>query len=545
MSPLVDAEWAALLHGHPDQAFTEYILSGLRHGFRIGFNRSCPLRAAKHNMQSALEHPEIVTCYLEEEVKAGRVLGPFSREEADDAGWQISKFGVIPKRHQENKWRLIVDLSRPDGASVNEGIDPSLCSLTYVRVDEVADVVRRLGRGTELAKADIRAAYRIIPVHPHDRPLLAMEWEGHVYVDGALPFGLRSAPKVFNAMADALEWIVKANGARFLWHYLDDFITVGSPGSGECGFNCSLFRHMCNRLGVPLAEEKCEGPATHIIFLGIEIDSMAMELRLPVDKLRRIQDELQRWQSKKRCTKRDLQSLLGLLQHAAAVVRPGRTFLRRLYDLVPTAKAANHHLYLNAAARSDLAWWMSFIEGWNGLSLLLSQQPHHVVVSDASGHWGCGAYCDHSWFQLCWHGTPMQDESIMVKELIPVVIASAIWGRQWIGHTVQCKCDNEAVVAVITSRTSKNVPVMHLLRCLFFFEATFNFAIKAMHLPGATNELADDLSRNRLSLFLQKSPQMDPEPHRIPPELRDLLFTPIDWTSQHWRCRFSAILTQV
>ena len=139
----------------------------------------------------------------------------------------------------------------------------------------------------------------------------------------------------------------------------------------------------------------------------------------------------------------------------------------------------------------------------------------------------------------------MQDESIMVKELIPVVIASAIWGRQWIGHTVQCKCDNEAVVAVITSRTSKNVPVMHLLRCLFFFEATFNCAIKAMHLPGATNELADDLSRNRLSLFLQKSPQMDPEPHRIPPELRDLLFTPIDWTSQHWRCRFSAILTQV
>lgn len=139
---------------------------------------------------------------------------------------------------------------------------------------------------------------------------------------------------------------------------------------------------------MPLAEEKCEGPATHIIFLGIEIDSLAMELRLPVDKLRRIQDELQRWQSKRRCTKRDLQSLLGVLQHAAAVVRPGRTFLRRLYDLVPTAKAANHHLYLNAAARSDLAWWMSFIEGWNGLSLLLSQQPHHVVVSDASGHWG-------------------------------------------------------------------------------------------------------------------------------------------------------------
>ena len=168
--------------------------------------------------------------------------------------------------------------------------------------------------------------------------------------------------KIFNAVADPLEWVVKANGARFIWHYIT---------------STTILLHMCNRLGLPLAEEKCEGPATHIIFLGIEIDSMAMELRLPFDKLRRIQDELQRWQMKKRCTKRDLQPLLGLFQHAAAVVRPGRT-LRRLYNLLPTAEAANHHLYLNAAARSDLAWWMSFIESCNGLALLHSQQPHHA-----------------------------------------------------------------------------------------------------------------------------------------------------------------------
>ena len=85
------AEWEALLQGHPDQRYVDYILSSLRHGFRIGFSRSSPLRAAKLHMQSALEHPEVVTRYLEEEVKAGRVLGPFSREETDAAAWQISK----------------------------------------------------------------------------------------------------------------------------------------------------------------------------------------------------------------------------------------------------------------------------------------------------------------------------------------------------------------------------------------------------------------------------------------------------------------------
>ena len=150
-TPLVYTECETLLQGHPDQRYVDYILSNLRRGFRIGFNRSSLLCAQKHNMQS---HLEVVTRYLEEGVKAGRVLA-LSLEKK-----QMMLHGrlVIPKWHHENKWSLIVDLSRPKGASVNEGVDPSLCSLTYVRLDEVADTVCLLGRGTELAKADIRAA---------------------------------------------------------------------------------------------------------------------------------------------------------------------------------------------------------------------------------------------------------------------------------------------------------------------------------------------------------------------------------------------------
>ena len=85
----------------------------------------------------------MVSQYLREEVELGRVLGPFSIAEAMVASWHISKFGVIPKSHQPNKWRLIVDLSQPDGASVNGGIDTNLCSLSYTKVDEV---ICRLGK---------------------------------------------------------------------------------------------------------------------------------------------------------------------------------------------------------------------------------------------------------------------------------------------------------------------------------------------------------------------------------------------------------------
>ena len=89
-------------------------------------------------------------------------------------------------------------------ASVNDGISKELASLSYVSVDDIVMEIGRRGRGTLLANMDIKQAYRNIPVHPGDRPLLAMQWQGKKFVDATLPFGLRSAPLIFTAVADAL-----------------------------------------------------------------------------------------------------------------------------------------------------------------------------------------------------------------------------------------------------------------------------------------------------------------------------------------------------
>ena len=76
---------------------------------------------------------------------------------------------------------------------------------------------------------DIESPYHLVPVHPQDRILQAVEWEGKIYVDPMLPFGLRSAPKIFNAVADALKWCLEQAGICFVSHYLDDFIIVAPP----------------------------------------------------------------------------------------------------------------------------------------------------------------------------------------------------------------------------------------------------------------------------------------------------------------------------
>ena len=140
-----------------------------------------------------------------------------------------------------------------------------------------------------MAKVDIKSAYRIVPVNSEDRLLLGMQWKGKTFLDTRLPREIRSAPIIFTALADALEWIVKQQGIRSLHHYLDDYIALGESNSTECQANLDKLLECCGILEMSIAQEKCKGPTTCLTFLGIEIDTQAIELGLPTDKLNRVQ----------------------------------------------------------------------------------------------------------------------------------------------------------------------------------------------------------------------------------------------------------------
>ena len=146
-----------------------------------------------------------------------------------------------------------------------------------------------------------------------------------------------------------------------------------------------------------------------LTFLGIELDTSRQVLRLPDEKRERLLAAILQWSSQSACPmprgsgkKRDLLSLIGLLGHAAMVVRPGRAFLRSLFDAASLARELDHWVHLNKAARADLAWWYTFLQVWNGKSTMPPSNPSFVIRSDASGSWGCGAVYDNLWFQLEW-----------------------------------------------------------------------------------------------------------------------------------------------
>ena len=541
-TPLVYAVWKGALLAHPDQSFANYILKGIKTGFHIGADRSqLSLKQGPGNMPSTRQHPLLVEAHITEEVRANRILGPLPAHLA--ALCHTSPIGLIPKPHQPGRWRLIVDLSSPHGNSINDSIPVTYCHMHYASVLDAAELIRVSGPGTLMAKVDLHHAYRNLPVHADDHPLLAIKWGPNTYIDTALPFGLRSAPKIFSAFADALAWILQTHGITQQLHYLDDFLLLGPPQSTACADALQIMLQVCNDLGVPLATHKTEGPSTQLTFLGIQIDSKKMQLSLDREKLTRITALILSWRSRRSATKHELQSLIGHLSHAATVVQHGCTFIRRMIELMKIAKLPHHQLRLNTEFRSDLQWWATFLSKWNGISILRDPEPTHTITADASGSWGCGAFSSEgTWFMLEWPASWSQCH-IAAKELIPVVIAIAMWGSRWSSYSVLVRSDNTAVVAAITSGAARDPLLMHLLRCLHFFLAHFDIRLQARHIAGKGNIAADALSRNNLVSFFQYTPQAKQAADEVPVSLKDmLLLQRPDWLSPSWRRMFLATL---
>ena len=85
-----------------------------------------------------------------------------------------------------------------------------------------------------MPKTDLKSAFRLIPIHPDNWDLLGIHWNNQYYVDLYLPFGLRSAPFLFNQFTDALEWVLKHNyGLKHVLHILDDFF-IAEPTRLKC-----------------------------------------------------------------------------------------------------------------------------------------------------------------------------------------------------------------------------------------------------------------------------------------------------------------------
>ena len=144
-----------------------------------------------------------------------------------------------------------------------------------------------------LAKIDIKSTFRLLPVHRTNQHLLTMKCKEYIYINECIPFTLRSAPKLFNILADILLWIAQKRGVSYVIHYLDDFLTTEPPLSHVCQQNLNTFIGLCSKLGVPFAPNKVEGSSATLTFLGIILDASVWKSGYHRKSLMQIQVKLE------------------------------------------------------------------------------------------------------------------------------------------------------------------------------------------------------------------------------------------------------------
>ena len=274
-----------------------------------------------------------------------------------------------------------------------------------------------------------------------------------------------------------------------------------------------------------------------------------MEIRLPSDKLIRMKALLQTWIPRKKASKREILSLVGTFQHATKVIRPGRAFVAQMYSTAAKLRKMHFITRLNVAFRSDLLWWHTFLQSWNGLNILchpaFPANPDFLANTDASGTWGCAAVLGSQWLQWQWP-REWSDIGIMAKELIPILFTCIIWGVQLSQRHINFQCDNASLVVAINKGSSKDKFVMHLLWCLWFFVAHFNIQVTATHLPGALNVTVDHLSRGNLTQAFISTPTLSQQSTSIPPSAVKLVSPKqLDWTSLQFHHLFQETLLSV
>jgi hypothetical protein len=277
--------------------------------------------------------------------------------------------------------------------------------------------------------------------------------------------------------------------------YLDDFLVVADT-LAECIEAQNVLLALLRSLGFAIAWDKVEGPATELMFLGVEIDSVAGEFRLPVKKLEKFKELVSDTMLMRQISLKRLQALAGKLNWASSVVRGGRTYLRRILDIIKPLKHANHKLLITTDMRDDLRWWQAFLVSFNGKKAICVSRPETMAMVDACERGG-GLVWGSDWRYVEWRFDfqSIRECHINVKELAAIVLAVRRWGLAWRGCRVVIWTDNTTAMYAMNKGTSKNRVMMALLREVFWMSCVFDIEIQCRHIAGVENWEADCVSR--------------------------------------------------
>ena len=528
----------AMLAGQCQAPVTTYLVESMRDGFTLGFEHE---RQSATHTNPPMENPAAyaaITSGLASDVEKGFTL-PLSTEVRNALDYLVvSPLFAIQKRLfglPIDKWRRIHNLSRSDASqplpiSVNGGIDPDLCSVSYTTLNHAAKVLHDSGPDSEFVAADAAEAFRIIPMAESEWPLLGLSWENQVYLETRLVFGTMPAPAIYQCLTSFIAWLLVVlllvpNASA----YLDDFLCITRAGRQNAQVARILIL-VFSLLGMPLNMLKFLQGVAETDYLGIHLNARLQTMSLPTARLAALRGIITEWLLKPSATMKELERLLGSLVFACRIIPQAKIFLRRLFQALAWSRANGHAAVLGDEQKRDLRWWDRFLLFYHNTCPLLSFEltaPWQIEFwTDASDFAG-GGYLGGRWFQIIWNAE-WRAMPIAIRELMAVVMACLTWGHEFTGKHMLIHCDNTNAIFEIQKMKSKSKSrwVYHLLRVLSLHAALHHYTYRIEYIESELNTIADVVSRKsltELSVYFASVPSASlvPQAACLPPSVDD------------------------
>lgn len=493
----------AFIQHHPDPARRLVTARGTAYGFRIGI--SPHLRGAN----PFVSHPPRANHTTQ------RVITQNAHARFDDGRADALTHPVNLPRHaslaqsftvpkSNGKERVVLNYAPGVNPLIDLDVFPDL---QWSRLDDILSTLSALGPGLWLASFDISSAFDHVAVHPDDRDLLWVRAGRDLIMrPTTAPFGLSSAPALWDVLAHALWWICTHYFDLVLEYWVDDFLVVGRS-EAECRRSLELAKLVAAWLGLSLAAEKEEGPSQCLDFTGFSWEAAAETWRVSLREkhAEKVRTAVARLSAEGEASIKELRSLAGLLSFCANVLPGGRPFIARLFSLIARSDAAGRlTIRISTDVAGDLRWWVEAIDNRRALPIHHPLQPGvpSVIFEVDASKYGAGGVFGREWFAWTWSADD-RSRHINLLEAETILMALATWGPRLAGtrHIINVRTDSAVSLFALRAGHTRSRELLAILKAIYWEQNKYGIFLSIDHIPGNDNIFADPLSRGDFRRF--------------------------------------------
>ena len=505
--------WRHHLLGYNDVELCQY----LEYGFPLGLSQDPPpvLEPVLSNHGSAYSFYTWIDKFVSSSLSKRYVSGPFGTQPFSVV--HLSPLMTAVKKPASR--RAVFDATFSDN-SLNNGTPSDMylgqpIEYAYPKIEDFRRMVLESGEGCFMWKRDLSSFFLQIPLDPVEYPKVAFVWRSFLFFFTGLMFGLRHSGYQGQRVTTAVTWVHQRMGLDTeeetyfkSINYSDD---VGGCESTKARAEASsqALSNLLVDLGLKESLDKYHPPSSSMPYLGVQFDSVKMEMRVPPDKLSEVVEDLETWKKKSTLTKKSLQKLLGRLFWISRCVRFSRPFMGRLLQQLRTMYNLpdNKKVPMTSECKLDISWWHRFVRRFNGVELIYRDDPINLTLDqllDTTAKvncgdaqlWGGGSYFENEYWSRPFP-TWLQDPNIPIhlKEFYVVLASCWLWGDSWTGKMVYIFCDNDAVCETLEKEKPKDKIMQDLLREFLYIICVKRFTPVLRKISSKDNYVADFISR--------------------------------------------------